>query len=132
QRGHGEASGLAQRGHGDANGSGQLRLLNLARGAYVDVEVFAAADAKERHRLRVVALMRSAPGLFLASHVSAAVVWGLPVWITRLDRVHVAHTRSDKSRRHARHTVHRRYPAEVGTTHRGIPVVNATFAAVGT
>lgn len=62
---------------------------SVRRGAYVYGDDERLRDSDARHALRVVStLPRLAPGA-VVSHVSAAVLHGLPVWNLPLRRVHV-------------------------------------------
>ena len=59
----------------------------LRRGAYLDGGL--PSSPEERHRLLVRATVAGLRGLAVASHQSAAVLLGLPLWGVRLDQVHV-------------------------------------------
>ena len=78
-------------------------LTRLCRGAYTDDP---PDDGHDRHRLLVRAVLGElAPGA-VASHVSAAVLHGLPTWALRLDRAHVTFARRTGGRRDDRLYVH--------------------------
>lgn len=62
--------------------------VRIRRGAYVDAEVWRAADDVERFRLRGRAVLLTHPEVAL-SHTSAAAEWGLRLWGADLGRVHV-------------------------------------------
>lgn len=59
----------------------------LRRGAYLDAP--APRDDVDRHRLLVRATLDALRRPAVVSHQSAAVLWALPLWGVRLDRVHV-------------------------------------------
>ena len=59
----------------------------LRRGAYLDAP--APRDDVARHRLLVRATIDELRRPAVVSHQSAAVLWGIPLWGLRLDRVHV-------------------------------------------
>lgn len=108
-------------------------LTRVARGAYLQT---AARDALEhdsaRHLITARAILRLHPTGWVASHVTAAVVWGLPVLSATLDRVHVAHAEPVGSvRRHDAFTVHRCPGTEVIVRRDGIPTVDPAHAVVG-
>jgi predicted transcriptional regulator of viral defense system len=68
-------------------------LTPVRRGAYVVGPL--PPEAAERHHLEVrAALARMSPDA-VVSHVSAAVLHGLPVWAIRIDRVHATRTRQN-------------------------------------
>jgi hypothetical protein len=76
----------------------------VRRGAYVAATDERLRRAESRHALAVhAAVLQLQPGT-VASHVSAAVLHGLPVWGLQLDRVHV--TRHGTSGGHRRRTLH--------------------------
>lgn len=109
-------------------------LTRVARGAYVLTSAsMALPQESERHVLAARAILRSHPGAWAASHVTAAVVWGLPVLPSTLDRIHVAHARPVGSvRRHDAFTVHR-CPGTAYVMERvGVPTVTPEVAVVGT
>ncbi len=68
------------------------RLIRVDRGWYADAERWDQLYAEDRHLLRVVAARRRQPrsSPLVFSHVSAAVLWGLPLWRTDPPRVHVS------------------------------------------
>jgi hypothetical protein len=79
-------------------------LTRLCRGAYITSE---PNDVGARHRLLVRAVLAELALGAVASHVSAAVLPGLPTWGLRLDRVHVTFARRSGGRRDDRLYVHR-------------------------
>ncbi|MGO4681092.1 hypothetical protein [Microbacterium sp. 2MCAF23] len=64
-------------------------LHQLRRGWYVDVGVWKVMWPEQRHLIEVVAAAREARGPIVMSHVSAAVLWGLPLYRMAPDRVHI-------------------------------------------
>ena len=82
-----------------SGGLGRVR-----RGAYVDAADQRLRNREARHALATrAAVMQLSPGP-AASHVSAAVLHGLPAWGVPTDRVHV--TRAGTSGGHRRRTLH--------------------------
>jgi hypothetical protein len=76
--------------------AGELAVVR--RGAYVSADDQRLADPVQRHTLSVAAeIRRVAPGA-VVSHVSAAVLYGLPVWRVPLERVHVTRARPTGAR----------------------------------
>ena len=59
----------------------------VRRGVYVRPALLEGLDAAAQHRLLIEATIGASTGV--VSHVSAAVVHGLPVWNVSLARVHV-------------------------------------------
>lgn len=105
----------------------------VCRGGYVDAEAVAEADPEGRHRLRLTAVVRTRPKELIATHTSAALVWGLPVSYQHLDRVHVARRAArGTTRKYEHHTLHEGYPAEAASRADGAPVVIAALAVLGT
>lgn len=83
-------------------------LAAAARGWYV----VPADDPTEMHRRRVEATLRAYGGRVAASHQSALVGWGLPIFGGSLADVHVVTTApDDRGRRGAHLVVHRPVPA---------------------
>ena len=68
-----------------ARSRGELQ--QVRRGVYVRPALLEGLDAAAQHRLLIEATMGASTGV--VSHVSAAVVHGLPVWNVSLARVHV-------------------------------------------
>lgn len=108
-------------------------LTRVAQGAYVVTAAHANLEHdSDRHLHSARAILRLRPKDWAASHVTAAVVWGLPVLSSTLDRVHVVHTRPVGSvRRHDAFTVHR-CPGTELIRRNGIPTVDPATAVVGT
>jgi len=86
----------------DKNGRRQVlaRLHCLGRGVYC---LSKPARAVEVHRLRTIASLHLNPGS-CASHISAAILWGLPTFRPDLSRVHLSYP--DPSRLGPRGRVH--------------------------
>jgi Transcriptional regulator, AbiEi antitoxin len=66
---------------------GELR--RLQRGTYAHSPAQLPTDAAARHRLTVLATIAGLRSPATVSHLSAAVLHGLPIWGVSLDRVHV-------------------------------------------
>jgi predicted transcriptional regulator of viral defense system len=101
-----------------SGGLGRVR-----RGAYVDGADPRLRDREARHALAVRAALRQLRSGAVASHVSAAVLHGLPVWGMALDRVHVA--RDGVSGGHRRPGLHVHVAplrADEVTVRHGVPV----------
>ncbi|GAA2109810.1 hypothetical protein GCM10009841_31390 [Microlunatus panaciterrae] len=73
-------------------------LVRLRRGAYLKPESEPPA-ARDRHLQLVRATLPQVSEAAVVSHVSAAVLHGLPVWTDSLDRVHLTRDRSSGGRR---------------------------------
>jgi hypothetical protein len=82
-----------------SGGLGRVR-----RGAYVDAADERLRNREARHALAARAAIMQLPPGAVASHVSAAVLHGLPAWGVPMDRVHV--TRDGRSGGHRRRTLH--------------------------
>lgn len=81
-------------------------LLRLQPRAYVDRVAFEAMTPEDQHIVRMRALAAVSPSAMVFSHVSAAVLHGLPVMRTRLHTLHV--TTEDEDQRHrVGQTMHR-------------------------
>lgn len=74
-------------------------LTAVRRGAFVDRADPRLAERRAAHRLRVEAVVRQLGPGAVVSHVSAAVLFGLPCWDLPLERVHVTRDRSSGARR---------------------------------
>lgn len=96
------ASGLTDRELGAARRRGTL--CRPVRGAYAAGGL--PAEPAARHALAVRAVLPRVAGCCVASHASAAVLHGLPLWRVPLDRVHVTRTRAGGGRRRAGLHVH--------------------------
>ncbi|MQY30325.1 type IV toxin-antitoxin system AbiEi family antitoxin domain-containing protein [Nocardia aurantia] len=77
----------------------------LRPGHYLAVPPTAVSPA-QRHRLLIRATVVTTSDSAVVSHVSAAVLHGLPVWRLRLDRVHLTRNRRNGGRRGAHLLVH--------------------------
>jgi hypothetical protein len=75
----------------------------VRRGAYVSSADGRLRDREARHALAARAAVQQLPPGAVVSHVSAAVLHGLPAWGMCLDRVHV--TRDGRSGGHRRRTL---------------------------
>jgi hypothetical protein len=77
----------------------EQRLVAVRPGAYADSRDARLRTPESRHLLAVLAaLPQLGPGA-VVSHASAAVLHGLPLWATPLDRVHVTRDRRSGGRR---------------------------------
>jgi hypothetical protein len=74
-------------------------VVGIGRGAYAARSALAETSQEQRHRLATRAVVHRFAGRVAASHYSALVVLGLPVWHACLDRVHVARTSNGPNRR---------------------------------
>lgn len=63
--------------------------VRIRRGAYATRTSWTSMSDAERHLVTARAVLRSLVEPAVLGHVSAAVVWGLPVWGADLSRVHV-------------------------------------------
>jgi hypothetical protein len=79
----------------------QRRLTAVRPGAYVPSDDPRLDDAVARHALAVRATVRTLSPDAVVSHVSAAVLHGLPLWAVPLDRVHATRDRRTGGRRTA-------------------------------
>ncbi|SDS97153.1 Transcriptional regulator, AbiEi antitoxin, Type IV TA system [Nocardioides scoriae] len=73
----------------------------VRRGAYVPAEDWTPLDEAARHRLLVRAVLRTAGAAAVVSHVSAAAVWGTPLWDLPLTEVHLTRLDGRAGRREA-------------------------------
>ncbi len=85
--------------------SGELH--RVRHGAYVSGELWRTLSAADRHRLLVRAVLRRAHPSTVATHASAAVEHGAPVWGIDLDEVHTTRTDGVPGRREAGVVHHR-------------------------
>ncbi len=67
-------------------------------GAYVAAPLWADADHRSRHLMRIEAVHRSIGTKVAFSHISAVVLHGIDIWAAPLDRVHVIRTDGGASR----------------------------------
>lgn len=102
------AAGLSERGLRDRVLTGSIRRLH--RGSYVDEADWLDLWPEGRHLLRVLAVRAASPGAGpVFSQVSAAVIWGLPLFGMLPRHVHTLITGSRHTRRVAgvaRHDMH--------------------------
>lgn len=77
---------------------------SAVRGAYFETSALPRLTAADRHRLLVETLVPRLAGEPVVSHLSAAVLHGLPLWRTHLSEVHV--TRSPPVNAHRGSRVH--------------------------
>ena len=80
-------NGWTDRGIAAALQSGAL--FAIRRGWFMDAVERESLWPEQRHHAHVIAVARDASGPAVMSHTSAAVLWGLPLYATRLARVHV-------------------------------------------
>ena len=78
----------------------------IGRGAYLSASVYSALGDEERHRFLIDSTLHALSDDAVLSHQSAAVVYGLPLWRTALDRVHVTRNRRGGGRIKRRITEH--------------------------
>lgn len=78
--------------------SARGELIRLHRGAYMDADRWQQLDRHERYRQRVVAALLASRGNPIASHVSAAALWRLPIIGQWPELVHVLASRSTGTR----------------------------------
>jgi hypothetical protein len=90
------ASGFAESELQRGRRAGELAVVR--RGAYVSGDDQRLADPVRRHALSVAAEVRRVAPSAVVSHVSAAVLYGLPVWRVPLERVHVTRARPTGAR----------------------------------
>jgi very-short-patch-repair endonuclease len=106
-------------------------LVRVRSGAFVDGAAFRGGNTAGRHGLAVRAMLRRLPA-HAASHLSAVVLWDLPVVADHLDRVHVSGVRSGRARRSGRLEVHPPVPADDVVRHDGVLLVSPTLAVLQT
>lgn len=85
--------------------SGELAWVR--HGSYVSGDLWRSLSAVDRHRVLVRAVLRRAHPTAVATHASAAVERGAPVWGVNLDEVHVTRTDGVPGRREAGVVHHR-------------------------
>jgi hypothetical protein len=64
----------------------------LRPGRYVPTDVYGAMDSSARHRSLIAGMVPDLAAGTVISHISAAVLLGIPMWGVRFDRVHVSRT----------------------------------------
>ncbi len=82
-------------------------LTAVVRGVYLPVADAVELDCAGRHLAEVEAMVPRLTGEPVVSHVSAAVVHGLPFWHSEMPAVHITRDRSAKARRGPRLQAHR-------------------------
>ena len=82
-------------------------LTPIVRGVYLPAVDAAGLDCAGRHLAEVEAMVPRLTGEPVVSHVSAAVVHGLPFWHSEMPAVHITRDRSAKARRGPRLQAHR-------------------------
>ena len=82
-------------------------LTPVVRGVYLPVADATGLDCAGRHLAEVEAIVPRLTGEPVVSHVSAAVVHGLPFWHSEMPAVHITRDRSAKARRGPRLQAHR-------------------------
>lgn len=109
--------------------SGELH--RVRHGSYVSGVLWRSLNPQDRHRVLIRAVLRRAHPTTVATHVSAAVERGAPVWGISLDEAHVTRTDGKPGRREAGivHHCGELDPDEVQTVN-GIPVTRAPRCAV--
>jgi hypothetical protein len=81
------AAGLEDNDLARAMRAGLIR--RVRHGAYAFADHWHQLDPIEQHRLRTLAVLRSANTKVVVSHVSALAAMGMPLWDLPLDEVHV-------------------------------------------
>ena len=90
-------------------------------------------DARLRHRILTIALLKSFEGRVVASHQSALVLHGIPLWQADLNTAHVCRTSSDHTRHRRSAVIHPQIVSPAVRTPDGfetVPVAHAV-AQVG-
>lgn len=114
-------------------------LLPLVRGWYAaappdEPPPWEAEDQFERernlHRLRTAALLRSFEGRVVASHGSALILHGVPLWRSDVATVHLARTLDDHSRHRKGAVIHPAVGAAPVQSPSGLLTVPVSFAVV--
>ena len=82
-------------------------LHRVRHGTYVSGELWRSLSAADRHRVLVRAVLRRAHPSTVATHISAAIEHGAPVWGINLDEVHTTRTDGMPGRREAGVVHHR-------------------------
>ncbi|MEO5982001.1 MAG: type IV toxin-antitoxin system AbiEi family antitoxin domain-containing protein [Pedococcus sp.] len=118
--------------------SGQLRRLirgwyavcppGVARPPWVGDDVF--ETERRQHRLLTVALLRSFEGRVVASHQSALVLHGVPLWRADLTTAHLSRTQGDHTRHRRQAVLHPRAPLSPVRTTDGLSTVDVAAACV--
>lgn len=78
----------------------------VRRGVFVPTDVLSASSPEELHALQVRAHAAAAANRLVASHESAAILHGLPMWSPNLERVHFTIDRPNGGRKSRTRHVH--------------------------
>lgn len=106
-------------------------LVRVRRGQYVDGEAWRSLGRADRHRLLTRGVMLAAHPGTTATHVSAAVEWGAPVWDLPLEVAHTTRRDGKVGRRRSDWVQHGGVlPATDVTVLNGIPVSVAARTCV--
>lgn len=106
-------------------------LQRIRRGEYVDGDLWRSLGTADRHRLRTRAVMLTAHPGTTATHVSAALEHGAPVWDVPLGVVHTTRRDGKAGRRRDDWVQHRgALPAGDVTVRNGVPVSVAARAGI--
>lgn len=106
-------------------------LVRVRHGAYTFAELWAAADASERHLTLVRTIARTSEGRVAVSHHSAALLHGMDLWDVRLARAHLTRLDGNAGRVLADAVHHEGVCADAElTTRSGLTVVPAARAAL--
>ena len=85
--------------------AGQLH--RIRRGAYVDSDLWADLDERDRHRLMARAVVKARPQEYVVSHYTSLAEHGVDLWGVDLDLVQVSHDSSRPRRTEAGVVPHR-------------------------
>src|SRR5687768_2455876 len=114
--------------------SGEVRRVGAR--AYVLASAWDSAKHPEaRHALRALAVLRSFDGRLLASHHTAAALYGLPFWQVDAELVHACRPTGSASRRRSNLSIHGAHPPPGHVTQfrrSGALSVSPALAVVGT
>jgi hypothetical protein len=125
---------LIARGYDDRSIRNLVATGNLHRiryGTYVDAAAWAGCEATGQHSILTRAVVSRARSEVVASHLSAAVEWNVPLWGMPLDIVHVTRRDARAGRREVGVLQHRgRLPDEHVTLRNGLPVTDPTRTAM--
>ena len=106
-------------------------LVRVRRGEYADGEVWRQLNRADKHRLLTRAVLLTASPSTTATHVSAAIEHGAPVWDLPLDVVHTTRRDGKAGRRRDDWVQHRgALLADDVVIRNGIPVSTATRTCV--
>lgn len=78
----------------------------IGRGCYLSRSIYDESDDMRRHRYLIEATLPGMARDAVLSHQSAAVMYGLPLWSTPLDRVHITRDRRNGGRLRTSLAVH--------------------------